>query len=105
MPIYIKLQSRLTYVEPFQTAAITTYPANSEVLKLESDPNIVRHAEQELSRQVRSSLESSLAASMSAPSNGAEQDVAQSSVTYNKKADGSRFIQNEWNDLERRIGQ
>ncbi|MDM5277211.1 SAF domain-containing protein [Paenibacillus silvae] len=77
----------LTYVEPqFQTAAIPTYPANSEVLKLlESDPNIVRHAEQELTRQVRSSLESSLAASMSAPSKGVEQDVAQSSVTYNKR--------------------
>lgn len=62
----------LTYVEPqFQTPAIATYPANSEVLKLlESDPNIVRRAEQELSRQVRSSLESSLAASMTAPSKG-----------------------------------
>ncbi|PYE49245.1 SAF domain-containing protein [Paenibacillus barcinonensis] len=77
----------LTYVEPqFQTAAIPTYPANAEVLKLlESDPNLVRHAEQELTRQVRSSLESSLAASMSAPSKGIEQDVAQSSVTYNKR--------------------
>ncbi|WP_342551449.1 SAF domain-containing protein [Paenibacillus sp. FSL R7-0652] len=77
----------LTYVEPqFQTAAIPTYPANSEVLKLlESDPNIVRHAEQELSRQVRSSLESSLAASVSAPSRGVEQDAAESSITYNKR--------------------
>ncbi|WP_434750755.1 SAF domain-containing protein [Paenibacillus amylolyticus] len=93
----------LTYVEPqFQTAAIPTYPANSEVLKLlESDPNIVRHAEQELSRQVRSSLESSLAASMSAPSKGVEQDVAQSSVTYNKrpKAQGSSGANGTiWND-------
>ncbi|MGO4530307.1 SAF domain-containing protein [Paenibacillus sp. 2TAF8] len=93
----------LTYVEPqFQTAAIPTYPANSEVLKLlESDPNIVRHAEQELSRQVRSSLESSLAASMSAPSKGIEQDVAQSSVTYNKRPtaqDSSESNGMIWND-------
>ncbi|MDP9697379.1 SAF domain-containing protein [Paenibacillus polysaccharolyticus] len=93
----------LTYVEPqFQTAAIPTYPANSEVLKLlESDPNIVRHAEQELTRQVRSSLESSLAASMSAPSNGVEQDVAQSSVTYNKRPtvqDSSEHQGTIWND-------
>ncbi|MBB6021487.1 hypothetical protein HNR77_002582 [Paenibacillus sp. JGP012] len=92
----------LTYVEPqFQTAAIPTYPANSEVLKLlESDPNIVRHAEQELTRQVRSSLESSLAASMSAPSKGVEQDVAQSSVTYNKRpsAQESSSAGTFWND-------
>lgn len=77
----------LTYVEPqFQTAAIPTYPANQEVLKLlESDPNIVRRAEQELVRQVRSSLESSLAISAAAPSRSVEQDVAQSSVSYNNR--------------------
>jgi len=77
----------LTYVEPqFQTAAIPTYPANQEVLKLlESDPNIVRRAEQELVRQVRSSLESSLASSAAAPSRSVEQDVAQSSVSYNSR--------------------
>lgn len=77
----------LTYVEPqFQTAAIPTYPANQEVLKLlESDPNIVRRAEQELVRQVRSSLESSLANSAAVPSRSVEQDVAQSSVSYNNR--------------------
>lgn len=91
----------LTYVEPqFQTAAIPTYPANSEVLKLlESDPNIVRRAEQELSRQVRNSLESSLAAAMAAPSQGVEQDVAQSSVSYNSRP-GKNDTTNDviWND-------
>ncbi|OMF15320.1 flagellar biosynthesis protein FlgA [Paenibacillus amylolyticus] len=93
----------LTYVEPqFQTPAIATYPANSEVLKLlESDPNIVRRAEQELSRQVRSSLESSLAASMTAPSKGVEQDVAQSSVTYNSRPSANNSATSDgvmWND-------
>lgn len=92
----------LTYVEPqFQTAAIATYPANSEVLKLlESDPNIVRRAEQELSRQVRSSLESSLA-SVTAPSKGVEQDVAQSSVTYNSRPSANNSASLDgvmWND-------
>lgn len=104
----------LTYVEPqFQTAAIPTYPANSEVLKLlESDPNIVRHAEQELSRQVRSSLESSLAASMTAPSKGVEQDVAQSSVTYNQRptphdsseADGTIWSDGDGNKIADQVG-
>lgn len=93
----------LTYVEPqFQTPAIATYPANSEVLKLlESDPNIVRRAEQELSRQVRSSLESSLAASMTAPSKGVEQDVAQSSVTYSSRPSSNNPATSDgvmWND-------
>jgi len=91
----------LTYVEPqFQTAAIPTYPANNEVLKLlESDPNIVRRAEQELSRQIRSSLESSLAASITAPSQSVEQDVAQSSVSHNSRP-RSNNTSNEviWND-------
>lgn len=91
----------LTYVEPqFQTAAIPTYPANSEVLKLlESDPNIVRRAEQELSRQVRSSLESSLAASMTAPSQSVEQDVAQSSVSHNSRPRSNNSSDEViWND-------
>ncbi|NUU79477.1 SAF domain-containing protein [Paenibacillus xylanilyticus] len=91
----------LTYVEPqFQTAAIPTYPANSEVLKLlESDPNIVRRAEQELSRQVRSSLESSLAAAMTVPSQSVEQDVAQSSVSYNSRPGSNNTTDDViWND-------
>ncbi|WP_413372144.1 SAF domain-containing protein [Paenibacillus taichungensis] len=93
----------LTYVEPqFQTPAIPTYPANNEVLKLlESDPNLVRRAEVELARQVRSSLESSLAASMSAPSQGVEQDVAHSSVSYNNRPGANNSSSADgviWND-------
>ncbi|GIP25902.1 hypothetical protein J23TS9_10320 [Paenibacillus sp. J23TS9] len=54
----------VTYVEPeMQDKAIPTYPVNKEVLKLiDSDPNIVKKAEQKLSEAVRVSLEKDLTA-------------------------------------------
>lgn len=54
----------VTYVEPeMQDKAISTYPVNKEVLKLiDSDPNIVKKAEQKLSEAVRISLEKDLTA-------------------------------------------
>ncbi|MEC0239535.1 SAF domain-containing protein [Paenibacillus dokdonensis] len=62
----------VTYVEPeMQDKAIPTYPVNKEVLKLiDSDPNIVKKAEQKLSEAVRVSLEKDLtAASVSEKTN------------------------------------
>ncbi|CAM2783590.1 SAF domain-containing protein [Paenibacillus sediminis] len=56
----------LTYVEPqMQDEAIPTYPANEEVQRLlNSDPNIVKKAEQYLSKQIREQLEDDLEAQM-----------------------------------------
>ncbi|MCJ8012538.1 SAF domain-containing protein [Paenibacillus sp. KQZ6P-2] len=52
----------VTYVEPeMQDRAIPTYPVNKEVLKLiNSDPNIIKKAEQKLSETLRASLEKDL---------------------------------------------
>jgi hypothetical protein len=62
----------ITYVEPeMQDKAIPTYPVNKEVLKLiESDPNIVKKAEQKLSEAVRTSLEKDLAKAVTVGSPG-----------------------------------
>ncbi|KAF6565215.1 MULTISPECIES: SAF domain-containing protein [Paenibacillus] len=55
----------LTYVDPqFQPKAIPTYPPNAQVLALmNSDPNLVRVAEQKLSKQLRDSLENAIGSS------------------------------------------
>ncbi|MMZ43022.1 SAF domain protein [compost metagenome] len=55
----------LTYVDPqFQPKAIPTYPPNAQVLALmNSDPNLVRVAEQKLSKQLRDSLENAICSS------------------------------------------
>ncbi|MBU9706547.1 SAF domain-containing protein [Paenibacillus sp. AK121] len=55
----------LTYVDPqFQPKAIPTYPPNEQVLALmNSDPNLVRVAEQKLSKQLRDSLENAIGSS------------------------------------------
>ncbi|WP_090738935.1 SAF domain-containing protein [Paenibacillus sp. Mc5Re-14] len=55
----------LTYVDPqFQPKAIPTYPPNAQVLALmNSDPNLVRVAEQKLSKQLRDSLENAFGSS------------------------------------------
>ncbi|MWV42273.1 flagellar biosynthesis protein FlgA [Paenibacillus sp. HJL G12] len=52
----------VTYVEPeMQDKALPTYPVNKEVLKLiNSDPNIIKKAEQKLSEAIRASLEKDL---------------------------------------------
>ncbi|MFU1796921.1 SAF domain-containing protein [Paenibacillus azoreducens] len=62
----------VTYVEPeMQEKAIPTYPVNKEVLKLiESDPNIVKKAEQKLSEAVRLSLEKDLEKAAAAGKSG-----------------------------------
>ncbi|WP_420538946.1 SAF domain-containing protein [Paenibacillus polymyxa] len=69
----------LTYVDPqFQPKAIPTYPPNAQVLALmNSDPNLVRVAEQKLSKQLRNSLENAINSSNNVISTPVEKDLSE----------------------------
>ncbi|AUO08567.1 flagellar basal body P-ring biosynthesis protein FlgA [Paenibacillus jamilae] len=69
----------LTYVDPqFQPKAIPTYPPNAQVLALmNSDPNLVRVAEQKLSKQLRDSLENAIGSSNNVISTPAERVLSE----------------------------
>ncbi|MEJ3719690.1 SAF domain-containing protein [Paenibacillus polymyxa] len=69
----------LTYVDPqFQPKAIPTYPPNAQVLALmNSDPNLVRVAEQKLSKQLRDSLENAIGSSNNAISTPVERVLSE----------------------------
>ncbi|MGG4220028.1 SAF domain-containing protein [Paenibacillus jamilae] len=69
----------LTYVDPqFQPKAIPTYPPNSQVLALmNSDPNLVRVAEQKLSKQLRDSLENAISSSNNVISTPVERSLSE----------------------------
>ncbi|KZE68603.1 flagellar biosynthesis protein FlgA [Paenibacillus jamilae] len=69
----------LTYVEPqFQPKAIPTYPPNAQVLALmNSDPNLIRVAEQKLSKQLRDSLENAISSSNNVISTPMERSLSE----------------------------
>jgi hypothetical protein len=69
----------LTYVDPqLQPKAIPTYPPNPKVLELMNrDPNLVRVAEQKLSKQLRDSLENALSSSNSRISTPVERSLSE----------------------------
>ncbi|WP_025685268.1 SAF domain-containing protein [Paenibacillus maysiensis] len=69
----------LTYVDPqFQPKAIPTYPPNSKVIELmNSDPNLIRVAEQKLSKQLRESLENALSSSNNVISTPIERSLSE----------------------------
>ncbi|MDP1513016.1 SAF domain-containing protein [Paenibacillus sp. CMAA1739] len=69
----------LTYVDPqFQPKAIPTYPPNAQVLALmNSDPNLIRVAEQKLSKQLRDSLENAINSSNNVISTPVERSLSE----------------------------
>ncbi len=69
----------LTYVDPqFQPKAIPTYPPNAQVLALmNSDPNLIRVAEQKLSKQLRDSLENAISSSNNVISTPVERSLSE----------------------------
>ncbi|MEC0235204.1 SAF domain-containing protein [Paenibacillus kribbensis] len=92
----------LTYVDPeFQPKAIPTYPPNAQVLALmNSDPNVLRVAEQKLSKQLRNSLENAINSSNNVISTPIERSLSEeiaaqhTDTTVGDASDGSKGIGN-----------
>ncbi|MFK4302299.1 hypothetical protein ABH892_002403 [Paenibacillus sp. RC254] len=87
----------LTYVDPqFQPKAIPTYPPNLKVLELmNSDSNLIRVAEQKLSKQLRGSLENALSASNNVISTPIERSLSEEVAAQHAGANsGGAFNEN-----------
>ncbi|MNW33339.1 SAF domain protein [compost metagenome] len=94
----------LTYVDPqFQPKAIPTYPPNAQVLALmNSDPNLIRVAEQKLSKQLRDSLENAINSSNNVISTPVERSLSEeiaaqhAGATIENSASGIGATRNEY---------
>lgn len=94
----------LTYVDPqFQPKAIPTYPPNAQVLALmNSDPNLIRVAEQKLSKQLRDSLENAINSSNNVISTPVERSLSEeiaaqhAGATIENSASGIDATRNEY---------
>ncbi|WP_311077880.1 SAF domain-containing protein [Paenibacillus polymyxa] len=94
----------LTYVDPqFQPKAIPTYPPNAQVLALmNSDPNLIRVAEQKLSKQLRDSLENAINSSNNVISTPVERSLSEeiaaqhAGATIENPASGIDDTRNEY---------
>lgn len=94
----------LTYVDPqFQPKAIPTYPPNAQVLALmNSDQNLIRVAEQKLSKQLRDSLENAINSSNNVISTSVERSLSEeiaaqhAGATIENSASGIDATRNEY---------